>query len=311
MDAIGPYLANGSNNDANMTKDILTKQTELKNFFKPNDIFVVDRGFRDCIGYLNDLGLQAEMPSFLENASQHTTLEANQSRLVTKNRWVVESVNSIVKTWKYLDNVVINMNIPSIGDDFRFVCALINRYRPPRIKNNDDDDANLAQKMLALVNKKNNLKKIAEKNKRSNRNNKSCNIDELNFPALSLEYIKELTFGIYQLKQAKSYTQEHLNENGLYEFEFIPEKRDLVKIKLISRHLSNTIYTLFIQYDISNKNEPIKAYYCDCKAGARTIGCCAHIASALWYMGFAKYNPKLLQPTFSLKLFSYCKDAKS
>jgi hypothetical protein len=128
-----------------MTKDILSKQTTLKNFFKPNDVFVVDRGFRDCISYLNDLGLQAEMPSFLEKAHQHTTLEANQSRLITKNRWVVESVNGIIKKWKYLDNVVINMNIPYVGDDFRFVCALINKYRPPRIKNNDDD-SNIAKK---------------------------------------------------------------------------------------------------------------------------------------------------------------------
>jgi hypothetical protein len=199
------------------------------------------------------------------------------------------------------------MNIPSIGDDFKFVCALINTYKPPRVKINADRD-NLAEKMLDLLNKKNSLKRMVEKNnyKRMNRNNKSFNVNQLNFPALSLDYIKELTLGVYQLKQAKSYTQEHLNDNGLYEFEFITEKKDLIKIKLISRHLSNTIY----RYDINNKQEPIKAHYCDYKAGARTIGCCAHVASALWYLGYAIYNPKLLQPTFSLKFFSFCSDAK-
>jgi hypothetical protein len=35
---------------------------------------------------------------------------------------------------------------------------------------------------------------------------------ELNFPLLSEEYIEALTFGIYQLTQAKSYTASHLDE---------------------------------------------------------------------------------------------------
>ena len=37
------------------------------------------------------------------------------------------------------------------------------------------------------------------------------------FPVLTEEYLRSLTFGIYQLKQAKSYSREHINEKGGYE----------------------------------------------------------------------------------------------
>ena len=30
----------------------------------------------------------------------------------------------------------------------------------------------------------------------------------------------------------------------------------------------------------------IKNWYCSCKAGARTIGCCSHVFSVLWFLGF-------------------------
>ena len=131
MNTIGPYLANGSNNDAKITEDILKKQEKFRNFFKENDIFIVDRGFRDCVGYLNDLGLRIEMPNFLQNANQHTTKEANESRLVTKIRWVVESVNGLIKTWLYFNNVVPNINIQYIEADIKIICAIINKFRPP------------------------------------------------------------------------------------------------------------------------------------------------------------------------------------
>ena len=30
-------------------------------------------------------------------------------------------------------------------------------------------------------------------------------------------------------------------------------------------------------------------YYCTCKAGARTAVSCAHVASILWYLGYARH----------------------
>ena len=33
----------------------------------------------------------------------------------------------------------------------------------------------------------------------------------------------------------------------------------------------------------------ITGWYCQCKVGARTIGCCAHVAAVLWYLGHQRH----------------------
>lgn len=100
MAAIGPYLADGKNSDAKILNHILaTYVQEIKLWIKEDDIMIVDCGFLDSAGVLSELGINMEMPSFLQKGQkQHTTEEANNSRLITKIRWVVESVNARIKT---------------------------------------------------------------------------------------------------------------------------------------------------------------------------------------------------------------------
>lgn len=58
---------------------------DIENWVKENDIVLVDRGFRDSIKMLEDLGIKAEMPSFIpKGQKQMTTQEANSSRIITK-----------------------------------------------------------------------------------------------------------------------------------------------------------------------------------------------------------------------------------
>lgn len=104
VSAIGPYLADGQNSDAKIFNHIIGTDTEeIKTWLQEDDILIVDRGFRDSAGVLADLGIQMEMPSFLQKGhKQHKTEDANSSRLITKIRWVVESVNARIKTWRYL-----------------------------------------------------------------------------------------------------------------------------------------------------------------------------------------------------------------
>ena len=73
------------------------------------------------------------MPNYLTEGKQHSSVEANQSRLVTKTRWVVESINGLIKRWLYFNNIVENVNIPNLEEDFKIICAIINKYRPPRV----------------------------------------------------------------------------------------------------------------------------------------------------------------------------------
>lgn len=118
VSAIGPYLADGKNSDAKILNHIIGTDTEdIKIWLQEDDILIVDRGFRDSAGVLADLGIQMEMPSVLQKGhKQHKTEDANSSRLITKIRWVVESVNARIKTWRYLTRQLPNSQIPFVGN---------------------------------------------------------------------------------------------------------------------------------------------------------------------------------------------------
>ena len=50
-----------------------------------------------------------------------------------------------------------------------------------------------------------------------------------------------------------------------------------------------------VEYDVVSVESPITGVYCTCKSGARVVGSCSHVASILWYLGFARhedYQPK-------------------
>lgn len=86
VSVIGPYLANPKNNDASILTHIFRHNIEeIKSWVHQNDIFVVDRGFRDAINLLDDLGINAKIPAFLyKGKRQLSTEQANASRIVTK-----------------------------------------------------------------------------------------------------------------------------------------------------------------------------------------------------------------------------------
>lgn len=74
-----------------------------------------------------------------------------------------------------------------------------------------------------------------------------------------------ITLGVYQLKQAASYTKEHLTYCWLYGLFVHKEQSNIWKVKIQSRHVRNTIQTV--------------------------VGCCSHIASVIWYLGMNVINP--------------------
>lgn len=83
---VGPYLADSKNNDASILNHMLRKNIEdIRDFLQENDLLVVDRGFRDSLALLEDLGIKAAMPAFMKKGvTQMPTEDANTSRLVTK-----------------------------------------------------------------------------------------------------------------------------------------------------------------------------------------------------------------------------------
>lgn len=211
---------------------------------------------------------------------------------MTKVRWVVEEINGRLKKWKFLDHVVPNSHIPYLGDFVRIVASLLNKYKPP-IKTNDDGDDNLARNMrLACASVENPVeKRVSENHGRSKTWNAIDAQDlQVDFPVLSLDHLRNLTFGIYQLKQASRYTDEHLN-GGDYHIHLSTAELDILHARIQSRHVASKQYNLWIQYSPTE----IQGWYCQCKGGARTVGCCAHVCSVIWFLSYAgqqQYAPK-------------------
>ena len=102
LDTIGPFMSDGKNNDAGMTQYIIDFCNTFIEWLQEEDVTVLDRGFRDVIGALENIGIDCKMPAYLSKGLfQHPTKEANQSRLVTKVRWVVEAYHGRLKKWKF------------------------------------------------------------------------------------------------------------------------------------------------------------------------------------------------------------------
>ena len=118
LTVLGPNSCGWEKSDAKITEHMLKSNVEdITNWFEENDVLVVDRGFRDAVDILKKFGISARMPHFLNKSQkQHTTEEANEPRLVTKVRWIVESANGRIKKWKALSNKMPDCQIPYIGD---------------------------------------------------------------------------------------------------------------------------------------------------------------------------------------------------
>ena len=102
-------MADGKNNDVDITQHIFSLHCDMTDWLSEGGVFVVDRGFRDVLDVFEDLGLETKMPSFLKKGlSQHTTEEANQSRLVTQVRWEVEAYHGRMKKWLFFDKHILH-----------------------------------------------------------------------------------------------------------------------------------------------------------------------------------------------------------
>ena len=108
------------------------------------------------------------------------------------------------------------------------------------------------------------------------------------FPSLSEDELRNITLGIYQLKMARSYTYEHL-QNGDYVLMIDDSITGVLRVSIQSRHTSAKKYLVWVEYD----EVLVKSWYCQCKAGARVVGACAHVSSILWYLGYARRLDKI------------------
>ena len=115
---------------------------------------------------------------------------------------------------------------------------------------------------------------------------------DIEFPELDMQYLKIIACGTYQLKQTPGYVEEHLTKDGDYQLWLNQHSSSIIHIQIHSRHKSQTKYNAWIEYDKSDKDNPIKDYYSMCPTGKRTVGMCAHIASVLYYLGYLRHTER-------------------
>ena len=90
------------------------------------------------------------------------------------------------------------------------------------------------------------------------------------------------------MKTGRCYVEEHMNSGGDYSTKVDNSNDNIVGACIHSRHSNTSIYKAWIQFSFTD--DPIEAWYCQCSARARNVGCCCHVASIVWCLSFARYN---------------------
>ncbi|CAF1623695.1 unnamed protein product [Rotaria magnacalcarata] len=233
----------------------------------------VPKDFRDTVNILNRPGLQVAMPGFLHNKKQLPADEANRTRLVTKNQWVIESVNGKIKQWKFMAQIIQKSTIRFISDYLDIICALINKYQCPAVKD-IENGREIAMKMREMLTTENRLQeRLAKHTGTTSLHWSKHNAANFQFTSLTEENIRDRTFGSYQIRMAKFYIIEHIRQSQTNEeemeflVELCNEHDSLVRARFQSCHSNNKKHIATVQFD-NHKQHPIDAWYCTCSAGA-------------------------------------------
>jgi hypothetical protein len=302
VDIYGLFTA--STNDSKILQELLDSNRDLKKLLHKNDHLILDRGFRDIIPTLNNkYKLQTHMPTCVPpSQKQLTVLEANQSRFVTKNRWVIEVINGKLKTlFKQNNKVHQTSELPHVIDDMRVSAAILNKFYGT-YSSDKGSELIISTNMKAKLNTPNALESIIETNHLDKKRvvYEKMTVDSIPaFPKIDTKsIINNITMGSYQLRQAKSYINDNFNDTGRYNIELFNDKTNLLDVntyllrtRIQSRHVNSTKYNSYIAYSTTNNNyTDIKSWYCTCKSGKRTVGCCSHISSVIYYLSNARYT---------------------
>lgn len=305
---LGPFKA--VENDAKMTKKILMKDIPALQNLQKEDVMIVDRGFRDCVTNFKNFGFLVEIPSSKTSTEQLSVIEANKARLITKVRYEVERINGMIKNrFKIFANVWESYSIPHLMDDLTIASAFLNKFHTRRRVNENAEE--IGREMLARLHKKNILSQITGnfhfKSMIKHKQYEPFNSFEI-FPQLTMNDLEAIAFGSYQIQQAKLYAYEHIKAcNNIFELFVFPEEiTRKYWIKIGNENIANPVLILsfiksrfikiikhetFVLFDRNGSTrEAIGGYCCSCKIGLRTIGCCSHTMTILYYLGFAHRN---------------------
>jgi hypothetical protein len=255
LDVEGTYQA--TDNDASILLHMLQRPGGFASFFQPEDVMIVDRGFRDAGVASQEAGYRVVSPTFLHGESQFSTLDANSARLVTKNRFSVEADNAKLKRFKLLNNTISNHHLigDRITDFIRIAASLLNRFHVP-VRRDSPEDELTANRMLEKSTMENEMRERMERE--GTRLWESRRATDWiayeagmfsEFPQLTEEDIQQLTMGVFQLKMAPRYAAFHLeHKDDNFKIWIMQQDDNVLRVRLGSRHKSNVSYYIWISF---------------------------------------------------------------
>jgi hypothetical protein len=102
-----------------------------------------------------------KMPGLLDKDDKKLSAnDANESRLVTKCRWILESFHARFKKWRFFSERIDQSFLLNIGKLTRIVAASLNKYRSVLYDANSDYDKAIAQRMIHLLNRQSEIEKL-------------------------------------------------------------------------------------------------------------------------------------------------------
>lgn len=63
-------------------------------------------------------------------------------------------------------------------------------------------------------------------------------------------------------------------------------------------HIIHTYLLISKDNAVANTLQAIVGYCCSCLVGKRTVGCCAHVMTVVWFLSWARYNDVYAPATF-------------
>lgn len=184
-------------------------------------------------------------PLLARDQRQFSTEQANESRLITKTRWIVEArIGHLKNIFKFFSRVISTSHVPRLNDFLRIAGAMINKYYGPVTLGGADVE--MAENILIRSRDVNIVQaRVEAMNLRGNRARwVLLTADHLPlFPRLPPDFLTDFTIGTYQLNLAPSYVQDsslrhEINEidEGEHQFEIdikIITKKDFFEFAFI------------------------------------------------------------------------------
>ena len=81
-----------------------------------------------------------------------------------------------------------------------------------------------------------------------------------------------------------------MSDDGSFQVRVSNDTANMIRASVQSRSSNNNKHDVWIQGSRTN----ISGCYCTYKGGGRGLGCCSHIASIIWFWGYARYHREVL-----------------